>query len=393
MKDFKDFKEDLFKCSKCGLCQSVCPVYKVSKNECAASRGKFTILNGVQNGELALSPSVAKNLDMCLNCNACKDFCPSGIDARQIFASTRYEVNKCNLIGKFFASNSLYVFFMNIIKIMSNLYRFFALYKIAEIFEPFILKFGILGKRAMLANYLLTPRVSLKKKKQSKHILGKVVFFEGCFNRYINPSSKNATINLLNELGYEIVKMEQRCCSVQNYHAGYFKEFEENAKKIIAAVPSDVDYIVCDCATCISVLKSYDELLDEDKKIAEKVISISDLLVKHSYKKEFSENKTFTYHKPCHEDNIPSALFENIKNTQFVPLEKDSCCGVAGSFALKFQKYSRQISKDKAVDIDKTGGNYVITACPACIIGLKQGVLENGSSQKVLNVSEFLNLE
>ena len=31
----------------CGLCQSVCPVFKATQNECAVSRGKFNILNGI----------------------------------------------------------------------------------------------------------------------------------------------------------------------------------------------------------------------------------------------------------------------------------------------------------------------------------------------------------
>ena len=30
MKKLKDFKDDVNKCSKCGLCQSVCPVYNIT---------------------------------------------------------------------------------------------------------------------------------------------------------------------------------------------------------------------------------------------------------------------------------------------------------------------------------------------------------------------------
>lgn len=47
MKKLEDFKEDINKCSKCGLCQSVCPVYKITGNDCAVSRGKFVMLDGV----------------------------------------------------------------------------------------------------------------------------------------------------------------------------------------------------------------------------------------------------------------------------------------------------------------------------------------------------------
>ena len=47
MKTLAELEEDIYKCSKCGLCQKVCPVYKVTGNECMLSRGKFTLLNGV----------------------------------------------------------------------------------------------------------------------------------------------------------------------------------------------------------------------------------------------------------------------------------------------------------------------------------------------------------
>ena len=39
----EDFKDEISKCSKCGLCQSVCPIYKLTGNDCAVSRGKFVI--------------------------------------------------------------------------------------------------------------------------------------------------------------------------------------------------------------------------------------------------------------------------------------------------------------------------------------------------------------
>ena len=47
MKKLKDFQNELNKCSKCGLCQDVCPIFELSSNECAVSKGKFIMLHGV----------------------------------------------------------------------------------------------------------------------------------------------------------------------------------------------------------------------------------------------------------------------------------------------------------------------------------------------------------
>ena len=80
MKNLEDYAGDINKCSKCGLCQSVCPVYKETGNDCAVSRGKFVMLDGVLKGDLKLNKNINKYLDLCLKCGKCSDFCPSGID-------------------------------------------------------------------------------------------------------------------------------------------------------------------------------------------------------------------------------------------------------------------------------------------------------------------------
>ena len=49
MKKFKDYSEDIYKCTKCGLCQAICPIFQETGLETSVSRGKFTLLNGIIN--------------------------------------------------------------------------------------------------------------------------------------------------------------------------------------------------------------------------------------------------------------------------------------------------------------------------------------------------------
>ena len=53
MKHLEDFKDEIKRCSKCGLCQSVCPVFKHTGNDCAVSKGKFVMLT--RNGEVKVN--------------------------------------------------------------------------------------------------------------------------------------------------------------------------------------------------------------------------------------------------------------------------------------------------------------------------------------------------
>lgn len=74
MNNLKDYEEDIYKCSRCGLCQFVCPVFKASVNECAVSRGKFNILNGVIKGELSLNRKIKSYLDLCTGLQCLQGF-------------------------------------------------------------------------------------------------------------------------------------------------------------------------------------------------------------------------------------------------------------------------------------------------------------------------------
>ena len=89
MKDLAEYKDEIHSCSKCGLCQSVCPIYEVTKNDCSVSRGMFIMLKGLLKGELKMSKKLNRYLDLCLKCGACTKFCPSGINIVDIIASAK----------------------------------------------------------------------------------------------------------------------------------------------------------------------------------------------------------------------------------------------------------------------------------------------------------------
>ena len=92
--NFIDYKDELYKCSQCGLCMSVCPLYEQTKNDCANARGIIHMLNGFLNGHLEFDENIAKYLFMCKNCDKCKDFCPSNIDIPSVFkAAQKYYEN------------------------------------------------------------------------------------------------------------------------------------------------------------------------------------------------------------------------------------------------------------------------------------------------------------
>lgn len=406
MKKLDEYKEEIHKCSKCGLCQSVCPIYEITGNDCSVSRGKFIMLNGIIKGDLKLNKNINKYLDMCLKCNACKNFCPSGIDARKIFLTAKAEYfKKCpsSFFSSFFQSKLIFNSFLNLIKMASNTYRFFYFDKLISKFYPILFKMGWLSKKIILANEFLKITTETKKNKQAKTDNSglKVVYFKGCVNNYINPKVKNAVENILNKMNVKVISTNFACCGIPFLSNGNAEQFTRQALLNLSQIPDDFDYFLTDCASCQDAFIEYKnyvdapELLEKLQKINEKSINIVDFILKQVKNVEFKEKTSFTFHKPCHLEDLSflPEFLQKSKNLEYIEMKEfDKCCGFSGTFAIKNPELSEKVSAKKAKKAEATNANYIVTACPSCILGLTQGMIENKKILPVISLIELLSL-
>lgn len=407
MKRLFDYKEEIHKCSKCGLCQSVCPVYGVTGNDCSVSRGKFIMLNGVIKGDLQLNKNINKYLDMCLKCNACKDFCPSGIDAREIFITAKSEYFNKSRNSKFIRilnSATVFNFVMNCIKLTTNFYRFIRMDKIVKLFYSVLSKMGWLGKKVILANeFIGNPATTLCSAiplpPHSSSL--KVVYFKGCVNEYINPKTKISAENILDRMNVDVLSANFNCCGVPFLSCGNVEQFIKQAEYNLSQIPDEFDYFLTDCASCQNAFKEYEcfiqdeKLLEKLKKINEKSINVVDFVLKNVESIEFNDKTTFTFHKPCHMEDMSflDEFMKKAKNVEYIQMDEfDKCCGFSGAFAINNPEISPQISAKKSKNAQKAKADYIITSCPSCVLGITQGLIENSSFEPVYNVIEFIAL-
>ena len=350
MKNLSDYADDINKCSKCGLCQSVCPIYKITGNDCAVSRGKFVMLEGIINGDLKFNKTIEKYLDMCLKCGKCKEFCPSGIDVCEIFNIAKYEC----------AKNSLH-------------------YKLEKFFESKLI-FGSILKFFKTINHN-------NKQSHTETTKQKLLYFKGCVN-YIHPKTEKSLKKILSKLDVELIEKDFECCGLPFLSSGNLERFEEVKQHNLKLVEENTDYILTDCASCENTLKTY--------VTEKKFINAIEFLSTQNIKFKFKNPTKITFHKPCHQknDDFISAILEKCENVEYIEMKDyDECCGFAGAFAVKNQKLSAKMTKQKAENIIDTQADYVVTTCPACEIGLKQGfILLNKKAPKIMNFVDFLAL-
>ena len=377
MKKLEDYKEDIAKCSKCGLCQSVCPVFKETGNECAVSKGKFVMLDGVLKGDLKLNKNINKYLDMCLKCDKCSSFCPSGIDVCKIFEAAKFEYAKNTFWGKI-------IFFLESKYVFGNILKFIMSLRGVRKHDVVITSNN---NEIATSHFTNAPRNDVEVATDLN-----LLYFKGCVGN-VFPQ----TINLLKQLpDINLIEKDFDCCGIPFLSSGNLERYEEvKAHNLKIIDECEFDYILTDCASCESTLKGYINHTNHfSHGVSEyKFLNLGELLVRNNVKFKSEKPVKVTFHKPCHLKNsdFVKQLFKNCENIEYVEMKNfDDCCGFAGEFAIKNHKLSVDISKKKAKNIIETGADIVVTTCPSCIMGLKQGLFGVKNAPKVLSLSEFL---
>ena len=335
MKTLRDFKEEIHKCSRCGLCQEQCPVYKVTGNDCAVSRGKFVMLQGVLNGDLKLSKTINRYLDLCLKCGKCSKFCPSGIDVVDVVVSAKSEYYKDHFLPK-----------------------------IISLFEKTIL-FGLLPKFFSLFTHY----------HQGKKFDKKVLYFAGCGGAI---TGDKAIIKILNSLNIGVINPNFDCCGMKTFSEGDLNGFNNYIKSFVSVIKKyNVKEIVVSCASCENVLKSYERWTENSETMeflkTIKIRNIYEYLRENNLKLKLKKPETVTYHKPCHIENLSDIewVLNNTENLNYIKMNNyDNCCGLNSLSNPKEIKIFSKIYGNKRKNIINSGAKTVLTSCLGCEIAL-----------------------
>ncbi|MBI5827268.1 MAG: (Fe-S)-binding protein [Deltaproteobacteria bacterium] len=426
MKPLEEFKDELEKCVRCGTCRSVCPTFRVLGRETACARGKLTLIGSYLGSEIPQSDEYVRHIKECTLCGACKGSCPNGVDTTGVFAAARADVAKNK--GLPFAANLI---FKNLVSPGKTVPL--AL-KLASRFQGIFLKDapaenGLLARfplplvgAVMASNRLLpplagTPFLDLPEVKglgvPVAHPSGpRVAFYAGCGVNYLMPNVGSASIDVLKRAGATvIVPQGQVCCGMPAYSTGDLGSAREMALKNLEVFEAhSLDYIVTSCATCgYGLKKLFRDLLFEVPELRARVEAFSsrvrDITELLAHDLDFTGKGRgmagspvrVTYHDPCHlgrAQGVRDEPRELIAGAQGVELKEMkhpcSCCGLGGGLSLSNYDLSIEITRRKAESVRDTGADVVVTACPGCMVQLRDAMHRYGVKAKVAHVVELL---
>jgi glycolate oxidase iron-sulfur subunit len=407
-------KKEWESCVKCGLCRSVCPVFKELRQEPFVARGHISLLSEFIKGNFDFDSEKSKDyLYKCLLCTTCVEACPndSGTDTIVEIARRRIvELHGLPLYKKVMAKLLLNRSLMDLSVLSGSVLSIFLFNKNNDTSRQSAnlkIKLPFFDKDRLIPP--LAPKTFYNKHKSFGEN-PKISIFPGCLINYTYVAIGDSFINILHKLNISyIIDKKSSCCGAPIYFSGNFDDARVLAKRNIDLFyDQSIDYLLVLEPTCASMMKfDYPKLFMyfNDEEYTQKALKLADKIidpVKYLYDNTNIKEKlkdtglTVTYHDPCHlkrtqrVKNEPRDLIKHAAHFTEMK-EADRCCGNGGTFSIDYRDLSLKIASRKIDNILNTKAQALVTGCSACIMQLSEALHIAGHDEiKTLHTLELI---
>lgn len=345
-----EIRASLDHCIKCTICETYCPVSNVTP---LFTGPKFVGPQAERFRDHKVSPD--DSLDYCSGCGICTHVCPQGVKIAEINSQARAELKADRGVpmrDKLIARPSVFGRLATPVAPVANWgLRNRPLRAVAE-------KTLGIHRRAPMPRFAGRRFSRWAKKHRSPASPKRVVYFHGCSVDYFEPRLGEMAIAVLEHNGFEVlVPPKQGCCGLPLQSNGLFKDARRYVKKLAGTLApyARAGYeIVSTSTSCGLMLKrEAREILgvedDDLRQVSEHMYDICELLVALHDRGELETDLSalamrVPYHAPCqqrgHGMGSPALdLFSLIPGLEVFEQEAD-CCGIAGTYGLKKEKYA-----------------------------------------------------
>ncbi len=387
-------------CVHCGICLPACPTYRVLGEEMDSPRGRLYLMRAAAEGRQALTPAFARHLDLCLGCRACETACPAGVPFGTLLEATRAQfarqgkATRRGVAGRLafavFPSPGL----LRAALALGRVYRASGAQALARATRLLRLFPRLAAMEALLPATApaVVPLPELVAARGTRR--GRVGLLTGCVQRELFADVNRDTARLLALAGWDVViPRAQGCCGALDLHAGRLRPFRARARRLAAAFPADVDWIVTNAAGCGSTMREYGHWLPDAAvaRLAARTRDVSQLLADADLPLG-RLGVTVTYHDACHlahgqkVRSEPRALLRRIPGLTLVELgDSDLCCGSAGVYNVLEPAMADRLLALKVERILETGARVVATGNPGCLLQIARGCHARGAPIEVVH--------
>ncbi len=402
------------RCIRCASCLNVCPVFRLVGGH---------VFGGVYTGGIgtiltAWFDTLKASEDiqgLCIQCGNCTAVCPSRIDIPEMVTELRARLVRERgqptvQKGIFKVVNDRRLFHATL-RTASRLQKPFARDGMIR-HLPFFLS-GMAEFRSLPAIADVPLRDRISEVRQPAATREKAALFAGCLLDFAYPGTGEAVVKVLNRAGIEVAfPAGQTCCGAPARYSGAFDVAARNARDNVEALEeTGATYVVSACPTCTVALKrefaaalrseGEEDWARRAEALASRVWDFSTLVKKLVDEGRLSLRPgaslpPITYHDSGHRrrtrraDQQPRALLRAAGREVTEMFESDMCCGMGGSYSLKFPEISKPILARKLHNIRLTGARTVATDCPGCVMQIRGGLDKAGDGIAVRHTAEIL---
>jgi len=356
------------RCIGVGKCRreaggTMCPSYKVLREEKHTTRGRAHLLQAMLDGELPdgwRNRDVKQSLDLCLSCKGCKRDCPAGVDVAMYkaeFLAHHYRgrlrpprAYAFGLIHRWARLGGMAPRLVNLLTQtpgLSTLAKGIGGMPPARripAFAPRPFKKWFFGRRPHAPGPRRTP----------------VILWADTFNNYFHARVAEAATAVLENAGFEVIVPRQHlCCGRPLYDFGMLA----TAKKLLAgtldALEAHIDAGVPMVGlepSCIAVFRDeLGNLFPDDRrarKVARQTRTLAELLSEHDGYIPPTLTGQALFHGHCHHKAVMNtdADVALLRRTGLkVETPDTGCCGMAGSFGFTKQHYDVSVAVGEQV--------------------------------------------
>jgi glycerol-3-phosphate dehydrogenase subunit C len=379
-------RSSLDHCIKCTICETACPVSNVTP---LFPGPKYAGPQAERYRALG-QPTDEWSVDYCSGCGLCTQSCPQGVKIAELNAHARYALKQREgvpLRDRLIARPTVLGRLATPVAPIAN--------ATLRARPMRILAERLLGihRDAALPSFAGRTFHGWAKRHQGPATGTKIVYFHNCGTDYYEPEVGEKVVAVLEHNGYRVEIPKQDCCGLPLQSNGLFEDARKYVLRLARALAPharDGTLIVGNATSCTVMLKrEAREILgledDPDLElVSRQTYDICELLLQLHDRGELRTDfqpvdEIVAYHAPCqlqgHWMGKPALeLLALIPGLEVRELDA-RCCGIAGTYGLKRQKY--QIAMDVGADlfdqVDASGARVVVCDSETCRWQIEHG--------------------
>lgn len=372
-------------CIKCNICTSACPVAAVTD----LFPGPKTVGPQAQRFREPGEVSVDKSVEYCSGCGVCSRVCPHGVQIAEMNIIAKAELAKHDgipLRNRILGRSELLGQIGGLFAPLSNLPIQIPLFRAIGEATLGISRHATFPafKRESLRNWFEKAKGS-GTAPSPQSLAPKVLYFHGCSTNYYEPHVGQTAIAVLRHNGCEVILPEQNCCGLPMQSNGEFDAARACARTNIEKLAPYVKqgYVIVGTSTsCTLALKhEYHSILgvtgDDAELVAHHTLDFFEFLEQLDAAGGLNTafqplSETVIYHAPCqfksHNVGRPAAMLLRRIPGVVVEETQAECCGVAGTYGLKAEKYAiaKAVGQPAFDDIAASSAKRIVCDSETC---------------------------